>query len=66
MQREWAEAKKELNEERDNVRNITLERESSLNNALKQVEEIGKELRKALNALAAAEARASIAEVTVV
>ena len=66
MQREWAEAKKELNEERDRVRNLTLERESSLNNALKQVEEIGKELSKALHALAAAEARASIAEVSVI
>ncbi|XP_071905571.1 nuclear-pore anchor isoform X2 [Coffea arabica] len=62
IEREWAEAKKELNEERDRVRNLTLERESSLNNALKQVEEIGKELSKALHALAAAEARASIAE----
>nr|XP_027063206.1 nuclear-pore anchor [Coffea arabica] len=62
IEREWAEAKKELNEERDRVRNLTLERESSLNSALKQVEESGKELSKALHALAAAEARASIAE----
>lgn len=62
IEREWAEAKKELNEERDRVRNLTLERESSLNNALKQVEEMGKELSRALHALAAAEARASIAE----
>lgn len=59
-QREWAEAKKELHEERENVRRLTMERE----NDMKQVEETRKELANALHALAAAEARASIAEVS--
>ncbi|KAL3498454.1 hypothetical protein ACH5RR_041186 [Cinchona calisaya] len=62
IEREWAEAKKELNEERDNVRKIAHERENAMNSVLKQVEENGKELSKTLHALAAAEARASAAE----
>lgn len=56
MQREWAEAKKELHEERE-------KREIGMNNALKQIEEMRKELTSALCAVAAAEARASLAEV---
>lgn len=63
MQREWAEAKRELQEERDNARNISLERESTLNNALRQVEESRKDLACALQSLAAAESRAAVAEV---
>ncbi|XP_022892309.1 nuclear-pore anchor [Olea europaea var. sylvestris] len=62
IEREWAEAKKELQEERDIVRNLTLERETSMMNALKQVESQGKELADALHSVAAAEARAAIAE----
>ncbi|KAK4484958.1 hypothetical protein RD792_007563 [Penstemon davidsonii] len=62
IEREWAEAKKELQEERDNVRNLTLERESSMNNALRQVEELSKELANALQSVAVAESRAAVAE----
>lgn len=62
-QREWAEAKKELQEERDNVRALTLDREQTIKNAMRQVEEMGKELAKALHAVAAAESRAAVAEV---
>ncbi|CAI9760212.1 unnamed protein product [Fraxinus pennsylvanica] len=62
IEREWAEAKKELQEERDIVRNLTLQRETSMMNALKQVEIQGKELADALHSVAAAEARAAIAE----
>lgn len=62
-QREWAEAKKELQEERSNARNITSDRNQTLNNAVMQVEEMGKELANALKAVSVAESRASVAEV---
>lgn len=62
-QREWAEAKRELQEERDNVRTLTVDREHTIKNAMKQVEEMGKELADALRAVAAAESRAAVAEV---
>ncbi|XP_050941525.1 nuclear-pore anchor-like isoform X2 [Cucumis melo] len=62
LEREWAEAKKELQEERDNVRTLTLDREKTLKNAMSHVEEMGKELANALHATAAAEARAAVAE----
>ncbi|OVA15206.1 Tetratricopeptide [Macleaya cordata] len=64
VEREWAEAKKELQEERDNVRSLTLDREQTIKNAMRQVEEIGKQLADALRAVAAAEARAAVAEVS--
>ncbi|XP_038887700.1 nuclear-pore anchor isoform X2 [Benincasa hispida] len=62
LEREWAEAKKELQEERDNVRTLTLDREKTLKNAMSHVEEMGKELANALHATATAEARAAVAE----
>ncbi|KAF5728160.1 nuclear-pore anchor isoform X1 [Tripterygium wilfordii] len=62
VEREWAEVKKELQQERDNVRALTLDREQTLKNAMRQVEEIGKELADALRAVSAAESRASVAE----
>ncbi|KAI8006954.1 Nuclear-pore anchor [Camellia lanceoleosa] len=62
IEKEWAEAKKELHEERDNVRRLTLDREETMKNAMRQVEEMGKELANALNAVAAAEAKAAVAE----
>ncbi|KAL0009589.1 hypothetical protein SO802_011091 [Lithocarpus litseifolius] len=62
VEREWAEAKRELQEERDNVRNLTVDREQTLKNAMRQVEEMGKELADALRAVAAAESRAAVAE----
>lgn len=63
MQREWAEAKRELQEQRDLVRNLSLEHESTLNDARKQVDELNKELNNALRSVANAESRAAIAEV---
>lgn len=63
VEREWAEAKRELQEERDNVRTLTVDREHTIKNAMKQVEEMGKELADALRAVAAAESRAAVAEV---
>ncbi|KAK7842226.1 nuclear-pore anchor [Quercus suber] len=62
VEREWAEAKRELQEERDNVRNLTVDREQTLKNAMRQVEEMGKELADALRAVVAAESRAAVAE----
>ncbi|KAB1212855.1 Nuclear-pore anchor [Morella rubra] len=62
VEREWAEAKKELQEQRDNVRNLAVDREQTIKNAMRQVEEMGKELANALRAVAAAESRAAVAE----
>ncbi|CAH2067883.1 unnamed protein product [Thlaspi arvense] len=62
LEKEWAEAKKELQEERSNARNSTSDRNQTLNNAVMQVEEMGKELANALKAVSAAESRASVAE----
>ncbi|KAF4389040.1 hypothetical protein F8388_026769 [Cannabis sativa] len=63
IQREWAEARKELQEERDNVRALTQEREQTIKSAMRQVEEMAKDLSNALHAAAAAETRATLAEV---
>ncbi|GFP92237.1 nuclear-pore anchor [Phtheirospermum japonicum] len=62
LEREWAEAKQQLQEERDAVRNLTLERESSMRNGFRQVEELSKKLATALQSVAAAESRAAVAE----
>ncbi|PSR92585.1 Nuclear-pore anchor like [Actinidia chinensis var. chinensis] len=62
IEKEWAEAKKELQEQRDTVRRLSLDREESLKNAMRQVEEMGKELANALRAVASAEARAAVSE----
>lgn len=62
LQREWVEAKKELQVERDHVRNLTLEREQTVKQAMSQVESMSKDLADALRAVSAAEARAIIAE----
>ncbi|XWS27642.1 hypothetical protein CRYUN_Cryun26dG0135800 [Craigia yunnanensis] len=62
IEKEWAEAKKQVQEERDNVHTLMSDREQTLKNAMKQVEEIGKELANALHACAAAETRAAVSE----
>ena len=61
MQREWAEAKKELEQERNNVRCLTSDREETMKNAMRQV--VGTKLANALQAVSAAETRAIVAEV---
>ncbi|KAG2664368.1 hypothetical protein I3760_16G078800 [Carya illinoinensis] len=63
VEREWAEAKKQLQEEQDNVQNLRVDREQTIKDAMRQVEEMGKELTHALRAVAAAESRAAVAEV---
>ncbi|KAL6538558.1 hypothetical protein OROGR_012546 [Orobanche gracilis] len=62
LEREWAEAKRQLQEEQDNVRNLTVERESSLKNGFRQVEELSKDLATAWQSVAVAESRAAVAE----
>ncbi|CAH1431370.1 unnamed protein product [Lactuca virosa] len=61
-EREWADAKKELQEERDNVRKLTLEHGSAMRTAMQRIEEMGKELANALHAVADANAKAAAAE----
>jgi len=63
LQKEWAEAKQELNEERESVRRFTLDRDQTIKNSLRQVEDMNKELANALRAVASAESRAAVAEV---
>lgn len=62
IEREWAEVKKELQEERNNVRNLTQDRDNTMKGAMRQVEEMGKELANALRAAADADSRAAVAE----
>ncbi|KAL5746674.1 hypothetical protein ACOSP7_027820 [Xanthoceras sorbifolium] len=62
VEREWAEAKKELQEARDNVRTLTSDREQTLKNGLTQVEEMRKDLDNAYRAVSAAETRAAVSE----
>ncbi|KAK1387944.1 Nuclear-pore anchor [Heracleum sosnowskyi] len=62
IEKEWAEAKKDLQQERDNARTLRLEREGSLSSAMKQVEDMRKELANALHAVATAESTAAVAE----
>ncbi|KAJ6817739.1 nuclear-pore anchor [Iris pallida] len=63
VETEWAEAKKELQEERDHVRALTLDREKAVESSARQVEEMRKELADAWRAVASAESRAAVAEV---
>ncbi|KAG2372296.1 Nuclear-pore anchor [Vigna angularis] len=62
LEKEWAEAKQELNEERENVRRFTLDRDQTIKGSLRQVEDMNKELANALRAVASAESRAAVAE----
>ncbi|KAL5732068.1 hypothetical protein ACHQM5_004726 [Ranunculus cassubicifolius] len=62
VERDWAQVKKELQEERDNVRSATRDREHTIQNAMKQVEELGTQLADSLRAVASAESRAAVAE----
>ena len=62
IEKEWAEAKTQVQEERDNVRTFISDCEHTLKNAMKQVKEIGKELANALHACAAAETRAAVSK----
>nr|GEV17082.1 nuclear-pore anchor [Tanacetum cinerariifolium] len=61
-EREWADAKRELQEERDNSRKLALEHESAMRGSMQRIEEMSKELANALRAVNDANARASAAE----
>lgn len=63
FQRDWADAKRELQEERDHVRSLTHDKERALEKSMAQVEEMQKELADAWRAVASAESRAAVAEV---
>lgn len=62
---EWAEAKKELQEERDRVRTLAFDKQKVVENSMRQVEEMRKELADAWRAVASAESRAAVAEVLI-
>ncbi|XP_042060222.1 nuclear-pore anchor-like [Salvia splendens] len=62
IEREWAEAKGELQEQRDLVRSLSLEHGSSLKDAHKQIDELNKELANSMRSVANANSRAAIAE----
>lgn len=63
FQQEWAEAKKELQEEKDRVRTLTAEKEKTIETSMKQVEEMRKEMSDAWWSVSLAETRAAVAEV---
>ena len=63
MQRDWAELKKELQEQRDHVRILTLDKKNAFDSCMKQVEDMRKELQSSCKAASDAESRAAILEV---
>jgi nucleoprotein TPR len=65
FQQEWAEAKKELQEEKDRVRTLAVEKEKTIETSMRQIEEMRKELSDAWRSLSLAETRAAVAEVHV-
>ncbi|KAL1314117.1 nuclear-pore anchor [Arachis hypogaea] len=62
LEREWAEAKRDLQEERENMRRLMQDRDQTIKNTMRQVEDLSKELANALRAVASAESRAAVAE----
>lgn len=63
VQKEWAEAKTELEMECAHGQNLIAQQDTAVSEALKQVEVANKELSQALKAVSAAETRAQVAEV---
>ncbi|MED6155907.1 hypothetical protein PIB30_117441 [Stylosanthes scabra] len=62
LEREWAEAKRDLQEERENMRRLMQDRDQTIKNTMRQVEDLSKELANGLRAVASAESRAAVAE----
>ncbi|CAN6233493.1 unnamed protein product [Urochloa humidicola] len=62
LERDWADLKKELQEQRDHVRVLTLDKQNTFDSCMKQVEDMRKELQSSLKAASDAESRAAIAE----
>lgn len=63
VQKEWTEARKELEVERRHSRDLTLMRDKAVKEATDRVDAVSKELADALKAMSAAETRAQVAEV---
>jgi nucleoprotein TPR len=63
LERDWAELKKELQEQRDHVRILTLDKKNAFDSCMKQVEDMRKELQSSWKAASDAESRAAISEV---
>ncbi|PVH66921.1 hypothetical protein PAHAL_1G383600 [Panicum hallii] len=62
LERDWAELKKELQEQRDHVRILTLDKKNAFDSCMKQVEDMRKELQSSWKAASDAESRAAISE----
>lgn len=62
LQKEWAEARRELEMERARGRDLINQRDRAVSEALERVEAVSKELADALKSLSAAETRAQVAE----
>ncbi|CAM6077498.1 unnamed protein product [Sphagnum tenellum] len=62
LQKEWAEAKTELEMERAHGQNLIAQRDKGVSEALERVEVASKELAEALKAVSTAETRAQVAE----
>uniref|UniRef100_A0A7I4FVD3 Nucleoprotein TPR/MLP1 domain-containing protein n=1 Tax=Physcomitrium patens TaxID=3218 RepID=A0A7I4FVD3_PHYPA len=62
LQKEWVEARKELEIEREHGRRLTTQRDRAVSEALERVEAVSKELAVALKSVSAAETRAQVAE----
>ncbi|KAG8072348.1 hypothetical protein GUJ93_ZPchr0006g42371 [Zizania palustris] len=62
LERDWAEVKKELQEQRDHVRVLTLDKQNAFDGCMKQVEDMRKELQSSWKAATDAESRAAVAE----
>ncbi|CAM0944242.1 unnamed protein product [Alopecurus aequalis] len=62
LERDWAELKKEVQEQRDHVRVLTLDKKSVFDGCMKQVEDMRKELQNSWKASTDAASRAAVAE----
>ncbi|KAK3159063.1 hypothetical protein QOZ80_2AG0145200 [Eleusine coracana subsp. coracana] len=62
LERDWAELKKELQEQRDHVRVLMLDKKNAFDSCMKQVEDMRKELQNSCKAASDAESRAAVAE----
>ncbi|KAM0927207.1 hypothetical protein ACQ4PT_003280 [Festuca glaucescens] len=62
LERDWAELKKEVQEQRNHVRVLTLDKKSAFDGCMKQVEDMRKELQSSWKASTDAASRAAVAE----
>ncbi|XP_062220247.1 nuclear-pore anchor-like [Phragmites australis] len=62
LERDWAELKKELQEQRDHVRVLTLDKKNAFDSCMNQVDDMRKELQNSWKAASDAESKAAILE----